>query len=635
MKSRAVPLFYANYILGAAWAIITTILLALALDSFVAKPDGDASIYLYVAKGILEGEIPYVDRWDNKGPLLYLLDAAGLFIHPTWGIWVVQGLFLLASSAFALLVLRKGFGTTPALFALALFLIYYSRFAPPGNFTEQYGFLFQFSTLYLFFHSQEWRKRARSRTEFALLHAGIGVLGAASFLLRPNLVALWIAIGIYWLLFRRDSLGKLAWAIVGGASPLFLVAAFFVAIGAWNALWDAVFEYNFAHSNVSLLERFYVLTSLTDQTLPVSLIVIVSWCIGVLYFLKRRNLATPFSEFLPLALVLLPIELVSLSLSGFSHNHYYLTVLPAVMLLVAFLVWIVREQRPVAPLLLSGALLFLAASISFPAVNFEQLAEKYTFNGFLGEDNLSRTASRISEITEPDDHILVWGKGARIHLLADRDAPSRYFFHHPLIKPHYTDQAMLDEFMHDIQEHMPAVIVDSRFFWFPPLARAERADWQPLERQMHDLEDLKPFFEFVEANYIAVETLPPFTIYNLRRESANDRPAIRGELIISSTYDVYLDGRTLTYVKRPCVQDDALKGFILHVIPEDKSVIGGNAQETLDFILVEGKDWQIGEACIVSRDLPNYPIASIRTGQYNASKTAHDWLNEYHFPELQ
>ena len=109
----------------------------------------------------------------------------------------------------------------------------------------------------------------------------------------------------------------------------------------------------------------------------------------------------------------------------------------------------------------------------------------------------------------------------------------------------------------------------------------------------------------------------------------------QGELIIRSTYDVYLDGRTLTYVKTPCTQDDSAKRFILHVIPVDKSVIGGNEHANLDFSFLEGFNWKVGEGCIVSQVLPDYPIASIRTGQYNMSRSGHDWLNEYHFPELQ
>ena len=137
----------------------------------------------------------------------------------------------------------------------------------------------------------------------------------------------------------------------------------------------------------------------------------------------------------------------------------------------------------------------------------------------------------------------------------------------------------------------------------------------------------------MEANYVAVDTLWPFTFYALRLRDSEVQPPPRGELIIRSTYDVYLDGKTLTYVKSPCGHGDAGNRFILHVIPNDTSVIEGRSQETLDFSFMEGKDWHVGEACVVSRDLPNYPIASIRTGQYNSSETAHDWLNEYQLPQ--
>ena len=98
-----------------------------------------------------------------------------------------------------------------------------------------------------------------------------------------------------------------------------------------------------------------------------------------------------------------------------------------------------------------------------------------------------------------------------------------------------------------------------------------------------------------------------------------------------SVYDVYLNGRNLTYVKSPCANDDAAKRFILHVIPVDKSVIGGNEQHTMDFSFIEGKDWYVGEACVVSRELPDYAIAYIRTGQYDISRSRHEWLSEYHF----
>ena len=166
MKSRFYLPLHANHLLVAAWVVVLAYLLLAAIGAFIydcSEDIGDSCEYIYVAKGILEGDIPYFDRWDHKGPLLYLLNLIGLVIHESWGLWVVQGAFLLGASSFAFLTLRRGFGTTPALFSLALFLVSYSRLAPQGNDTELYLLLFQFLALFLFLHSQEQPNPAASR----------------------------------------------------------------------------------------------------------------------------------------------------------------------------------------------------------------------------------------------------------------------------------------------------------------------------------------------------------------------------------------------------------------------------------------------------------------------------------------
>ena len=113
MKAAHLSPPYAKYLLGVAWALVIAVLFALALDSFITRPGSDSAIFIYVAKGILEGDIPYLHRWDHKGPLLYVLNLFGLLIHDTWGLWLVQGVFLLGASTFAFLALRKPFGTPP------------------------------------------------------------------------------------------------------------------------------------------------------------------------------------------------------------------------------------------------------------------------------------------------------------------------------------------------------------------------------------------------------------------------------------------------------------------------------------------------------------------------------------------
>ena len=586
---------------------------------------------LYVAKGILEGEIPYLDRWDNKGPLQYLLNAVGLVLNEEWGFWVMQGLFLLASSAFAFLVFRRSFGSIPALFALALFLVFYRWFASPGNFTEQYGLLFQFATLYLFLRSQEESDSVPSQFRFASLHIGIGVLGAAAFLIRPNLVAIWLVVGLYWLLLRGSSIRRLAWAVLGGGSTLLAVAVLFIANGAFGALWSAVFAFNFAHSDATLNDRLSVLLDLATAMFPFSPLVVAAWGMALVLFVQDRTLPDRCKGLLPVALILLPLEIVSLTLSGFSFHHYYLTVLPVATLLLAFFVWWSLERLPRYHALAAVLLLSAATFYSYSEFQYSQLLEKYVTKGIFAEDRESQIAARLKAWTDPSEYILVWSNGPRIYLVAERNAPSRYFYHFPLIQPHYTSQAMRKEFLTDLEENMPVLIVDADYRWFPSLARSEHENWRPNRRHKHDLEDFEPLFNFIEANYVAIGKFLHYAIYALKSDSGAPPTSVQGELIIRSNYDVYLKNQTLIYVRHPCAHDDARNAFILHVIPVDKSVIDGDAHANLDFYFFEGVNWQVGESCVVSVELPDFPIASIRTGQYNAARTAHEWLSEYHF----
>ena len=65
--------------------------------------------------------------------------------------------------------------------------------------------------------------------------------------------------------------------------------------------------------------------------------------------------------------------------------------------------------------------------------------------------------------------------------------------------------------------------------------------------------------------------------------------------------------------------------------PVDRSVINNREHANLDFSFIEGNTWRVGEMCVVTLELPDYPIASIRIGQYNLARSGHDWLEEFHF----
>ncbi len=89
--------------------------------------------------------------------------------------------------------------------------------------------------------------------------------------------------------------------------------------------------------------------------------------------------------------------------------------------------------------------------------------------------------------------------------------------------------------------------------------------------------------------------------------------------IIRSRFDVYLNEKTLRYIKRPCIPSDTKETFFLHIIPSNVDDLPDYRRihgfDNLDFeffshgVIFEG-------TCTATFLLPQYTIAQIRTGQY-------------------
>ena len=92
------------------------------------------------------------------------------------------------------------------------------------------------------------------------------------------------------------------------------------------------------------------------------------------------------------------------------------------------------------------------------------------------------------------------------------------------------------------------------------------------------------------------------------------------ESAVRSVYDVFLDGRTLTYVKEPCAREETDARFFLHVVPVDMNDLPDDRGiwgfDNLDFSF-EFDGVRLGDACMVSASLPAYAIAEIETGQFD------------------
>ena len=166
---------------GLAWTLVALGLVVI-LENFVRVPPGrDSSAFLYVGKGILQGEIPYLDRWDHKGPLLYLLNAAGLLISGAkgvWGLWAMEMAILLGTVFCACKTFTRAFNMSSlvAMLIIVYFFHWSLQFDLGRNFTEFYALLFQFLSIYIFYNKSKLNSRLADRSSLI-----IGALGGCAF----------------------------------------------------------------------------------------------------------------------------------------------------------------------------------------------------------------------------------------------------------------------------------------------------------------------------------------------------------------------------------------------------------------------------------------------------------------------
>ena len=101
--------------------------------------------------------------------------------------------------------------------------------------------------------------------------------------------------------------------------------------------------------------------------------------------------------------------------------------------------------------------------------------------------------------------------------------------------------------------------------------------------------------------------------------------------IAQSDFDVYLRDDVLAYIKEPCASGDTDSRFFLHIIPADPADMPTDGRESnfenLDFqfadhgAVIDGK-------CVAERELPDYAIERIRTGQF-VSGEGDLWRTEF------
>ena len=480
-------------------------LLTIAVLSAVSPPQQpvpgtDSGVYLYIGERILEGELPYRDAWDHKGPVIYYINALGQFLRSDsrWGVWFLEVLAVSGAGIVGFSLMRRRFGEDPAIFGTGVWLLSLPNVLSSGNLTEEYALPVQFAAMLLLLRSeqnQSWRWSMR-----------IGLSLALGFLLRPNIVGIPLAILLYWFWQlwrgeRRQAVQHITALLASATGLILLVWGYFSAAGAGEQMLDAVLTYNFVYSDSNLIEKLASLVAGLHWLQVISVFALAGWGLLLLDLRGGKIKSAPFLGVLGLAL---PLEFVLTSVSGRTFSHYYMSWLPVMGVLAAYLLYRILSgfahselsfARSLSYVLL-GAFGILPLSGILPPFIDTLLHPQVDL---LQNDRaavLEYTADNLGE----DDRLLFWGSELALNWLTGVPNPSRHIYQAHLLDPAYVTQTMIQEYLSDIITHQP-VIIDSTVSegGLPPLdAPPDR--WP---------DTLRPVYQFVYDNYTFERNLTP------------------------------------------------------------------------------------------------------------------------------
>ncbi|MBA4384147.1 MAG: hypothetical protein C0410_05375 [Anaerolinea sp.] len=424
----------------------------------------DSGVFLYMGWRILNGALPYRDVWDHKPPIIFYINALGLFIvnYSRWGVWLLELISLFLAVFIGFRLTKKTFGTLPALLSMLIWLLTLVFVIWGGNFTTEYTLPLQFAALLLVYDIEKSDNPLR---RWFL----IGLLGAIAFFTKQTAIGIWVAIVLYQTFHQIKSRQVKKWI----KELLFLTTGFltisiswviiFGSNGALAQFWNAVFEYNFAYTRSvnGLIPRLDSLIKGLAPLLQVGLlqVAMAGYVVGLVLICFKKSIVRDWSPLLLIGLIDLPIELILISTSGRSYPHYYMTLLPVLSLFAGLMVWIFLLllsalgvkffAKNVVVISVVGIFLWCSYPIYWSKVLDLRSAGNETVIDYIRHN------------TSPDDYVLLWGAESSINYFTQLKSPSRFVYQYPLYSPDYVDEQMILEFLDDIIRNRPLYIVDT------------------------------------------------------------------------------------------------------------------------------------------------------------------------------
>ena len=462
----------------------------------------DAGIFAYIGYAVTRGVPLYTGAWDNKGPLLYIIDALGIVIHYRYGIFLLEFIALFLTLLFMYKTALFFAPRYVAAISAVLSAMPLTVTLEGGNLSEEWALPFTAAAFYFivkFFCNRYSLRKIEMMIVGACIAAivllklniimfiAVAVLGVIIVLVKEKQIKTLITVTLFSLAgFLIFTAPFAIWLIMTDSLSACLETAYFGAVGAFSEIPQMTRITNVFSMVFAFIQSggFFIII-LFGSVLP-------------FYLYKTKGQGNTLKTLLIICFFGLFATLAGNSVSGEGYNHYFTSFVP-VMLLPT--VWFSRAvytflcTNNARSFAANAAVLAFAFLISMDSVavlkgnitnNLRNGTDSYLYDPCILISDYVRANS------SPDDTVQLFGDGPVVtsYYRAGRIAASNHFYFGNGRFTEEIKREFANEILRDIKEARPKILLFT-----------EHQLWDFTQH----LDDPGEFDKFLEENYTVDE----------------------------------------------------------------------------------------------------------------------------------
>lgn len=418
-----------------------------AWSFFYSVIDRDESLYLLVARSLLNGTPPYIEVWDNKPPGIFIIFYLAIsFLGDSVVSIRILACFSVAITSYFLYKLgcllnenNKKIGLLSGI----LYLLFSLNNDGVAANTEIFFAPFVVITFYLFFKTKNY-------TYFTFLGLGLllGIAMQLKYVVFMDFIA-YLLIATHYLHFKIKNTNKFKillslniFSSIGFILPFLAVALYFIGVGHFEEYIYATVIANSKYIDATEFSLSNFLPAIIYQ-IYINFLLYLCLLLSPIYIKYSKNTILKDKIILCYFIIWVSLTFIATLLSKRFIDHYYLQLLPPLCLLSSYIIIKTLDNK----LLKNRYNLILISLITIllllPVYPHLQKSTNVIINRYIKKqenwgDKESIVANYIKARITPSDYIYVVNYQPIIYYLVEGKLPTKYVFPSHLVSYYST-----------------------------------------------------------------------------------------------------------------------------------------------------------------------------------------------------